>query len=167
MKHGFFRYASLLIALAALQGCDVVMDSNDNENMNDDTGGDVALSFGATVSGDQEVPPVEGDGTGAADFDISEDGTSVTFTITAEGLTGPVTAMHLHMGAAGENGGVIVDLGDAIENGDDGTMTANGTASLDSGVADSIRAGNVYLNIHTDANPSGEIRGQLEENPMQ
>lgn len=172
MKRFVWTMSLALCAATAMFGCDVIMDGNGNgnanenmnDNMNDNDGGDeAARMFSAPLSGDQEVPPVTTDATGMSSYTISEDDTSIEFDISAEGLSGPATAMHLHMAAAGENGDVVVDVSGSITNGDDGSMTAMGTADLGDGIADAIRAGDIYLNIHTEENPGGEIRGQLAE----
>ncbi|PNA11302.1 CHRD domain-containing protein, partial [Pseudomonas sp. MPR-R1B] len=78
---------------------------------------------------------------------------------TYSGLTGPVTAAHFHGPAkAGENAGVMVPVTAA-------SSPFSGTATLDDAKAAGLEAGNLYFNIHTAANPKGEIRGQVERAP--
>jgi hypothetical protein len=75
------------------------------------------------------------------------------------GLTGPVTAAHFHGPAkAGENAGVLVPVTAP-------TSPFSGEATLDDAKAADLAAGRVYFNVHTGANPKGEIRGQLERAP--
>jgi len=84
-------------------------------------------------------------------------------------LTGPIVAAHLHLGQTGSNGPVVVDMGSGIRgernvnfrvNQGDLTGTLSGQAL--SVLLNEMAAGNVYINIHTAANPGGEIRGQVE-----
>lgn len=80
----------------------------------------------------------------------------LTYNITTLGLTGSITAAHLHYGQLGVTGGVAVDLGPGI-NGN----IVSGTVAAPTGLLDSIAAGSVYVNIHTATNTAGEIRGQV------
>ncbi len=122
---------------------------------------DVATSmvFDARLTGAQEVPSVAVMGTGVAAFWMSADMTSIMYDVVVDGLTGPITGAHIHNGAFGTNGGVDVDLTPTVVgNRIMGTITG---PSLTSGVIDRLITGDSYLNVHTAANPSGEIRGQI------
>lgn len=92
---------------------------------------------------------------------ISLDETQVEYSVFANGLSGPATAMHFHNGIPGEAGPVLAPLTGDIEVNSNGMLTAAGTTAVDAGFLEALRAGNVYLNVHTALNPSGEIRGQL------
>ena len=113
-----------------------------------------ALADALKLSGDQEVPPVKTAATGAGSIMVATDG-SVSGSVTTTGLTG--TAAHVHTGAVGMNGPVIIPL----------TKTADGVWSVPAGAklgADQLtayRAGGLYVNVHTEANKGGEIRTQL------
>ena len=107
-----------------------------------------------TLSGDQEVPPVKSAGTGAGTIDVGTDGL-VSGSVTTTGIAG--TAAHIHEGASGKNGPVIVPL---TKNGDTYDVPA-GSKFTDAQVA-SLKAGNLYVNVHTAANPGGELRVQLK-----
>jgi hypothetical protein len=128
------------------------------------------------LSGAFEVPPVASAGTGSATFTIRgplNAPTSIDFTLEAAGLTTAINASHIHTGAFGVNGGVIVTLFDAASPGTlpgivTGTITAADvgapfTGDLTALVA-AMQAGNTYVNLHTAAVPSGEIRGQIGRN---
>lgn len=106
----------------------------------------------ATLDGAQEVPPVSTSarGWGIVRFDATTN--VVRIVVRAEGLTG--SAAHLHLGAAGLNGGVLVGL---AFNGTEWT----GTGTLSAANAAALQAAGCYLNVHTAANPGGEIRGQV------
>ncbi|MGO4566880.1 CHRD domain-containing protein [Rhizobium sp. 2YAF20] len=80
----------------------------------------------------------------------------LSYKITWSGLTGPVTAAHFHCPASvGENAGVLVPIKGAFKSG----MT--GSAKVDAKTGQAILAGKTYLNLHTAANPNGEIRAQV------
>lgn len=131
-----------------------------------------ATEFRATLSGSSEVPPVTTNGTGSATFEI--EGNAIDFTLNATGLTN-VTAAHIHGPAAvGVNAGVIVGLFSAQAEGAwDGSKSASFTVAdfnggqsvntMDALIA-LLRSGQAYVNVHTAANPGGEIRGQIVEN---
>ena len=131
--------------------------------------------FKATLSGDQEVPPVDTQSTGRVKIVVSDDLSSATFTLTVnDGVR--VQQSHIHCGPAGVNGPVVVWLaGFRAEGWDiDGEWVSNATF-IDANVIDptcgttvadivaNIQAGNAYANVHTVAHPGGEIRGQLQQ----
>jgi len=93
---------------------------------------------------------------------LNTDATVVEFTINAFGLSGPVTAMHFHEAPAGTAGPVVIDLAASIQVNEGGVLTAQGTETITSSFVTALRNGNVYINLHTDLNPSGEMRGQIE-----
>lgn len=78
-------------------------------------------------------------------------------------LTGPATAMHIHLGAAGQSGGVVASLAPlsfpAVDAAKGGVILGN--LQFSSEQASNLLAGLLYVNIHTALNPDGEIRGQL------
>ena len=114
----------------------------------------LAKDVKVTLAGSNEVPPVTTSATGAGMFSISNDG-AVSGSVTTKGIQG--TAAHIHMGAAGKNGGVIVPL---TKDGD--TYKAPAGAKLDAEQMKAFEAGDLYVNVHSAAHPGGEIRGQLK-----
>ena len=121
-------------------------------------------SVTADLAGANEVPPVETTGSGAVIAQL--DGLELTLSGTFTGLESDYNTdigSHIHGGAAGENGPVLIPLDptlDADLRG--GTFeAANNTFTLTQSQADSLLAGLFYVNIHSVDNPSGEIRGQL------
>jgi hypothetical protein len=70
------------------------------------------------------------------------------------GLTGPATAAHFHSGEPGKNGGVVVPISP-------NASPFEGSATLTDAQAAELLAGKWYVNVHTDANKGGEIRGQV------
>ena len=141
----------------------------------DPTGPGLGGEFDATLTGAAERPdPVTTDASGSATIDIDEDG--ATFEVEVEDIT-DVTFAHIHIGDANTAGPIAVFLFDSegtpVSFTDRGTL-ATGTfdesdIDPDSGVDTmeeliaAMEAGNAYVNVHTTANPAGEIRGQLSD----
>jgi hypothetical protein len=119
-------------------------------------GAQVALAADVKValSGDQEVPPVTTKAMGSGTISVKDDKT-VSGSISVSGLT--PTAAHIHEGAAGKNGGVIIPLTKT----DSGFAVPPG-AKLTDAQYDAFKKGDLYVNVHTAANPGGEIRAQLK-----
>ena len=118
----------------------------------------VGSALGADVkvalSGANEVPPVKTSAAGSGTITIADDG-AVSGSVSATGVAG--TAAHIHEGAAGANGPVIVPL---TKDGDSYKVPAG--AKLTSAQMASFKAGNLYVNVHSAANPNGEVRAQLK-----
>lgn len=118
------------------------------------------VGFIAGLDGSQENPAVEGGASGTAGF--LWDGSGLAYWVTVDGLTDDLTASHFHNAAAGTNGGVVRDIGDSFDgNSAAGTWAASDASSLTDSLIGELMMGNLYLNVHTAANPSGEIRGQI------
>jgi len=106
------------------------------------------------LSGEQEVPPVSTAGTGSGSFRVAEDG-SVSGNVTTKNVPG--NAAHIHLGARGKNGPVIVPL---TKNGD--TYSVPDGRKLTSAQLQSFKAGNLYVNVHSNQHKGGEVRAQLQ-----
>ena len=122
-------------------------------------------AFGGPLSGAQEVPGVVTSASGEATVVISADDATIWYVVSYSGLSGTLAAAHIHTGAAGANGGVILPLV-ASASPMVGTLTAtsftpSGSITTFAQAVAAIKAGNTYVNLHTAANPSGEIRGQV------
>jgi Cu/Zn superoxide dismutase len=118
-------------------------------------------SFASTINGAQETPAINTNAFGLGVFNLAQHGGTLQFHIVASGLSGAITGAHLHMGAMGIGGGVVVDLstyvnGNVISGSIDTSSITNSAMFLNN-----LMMGNIYFNIHTAANPNGEIRGQL------
>ncbi len=127
-----------------------------DDNDNDD---DAGRELEADLSSANEVPPSGTGASGEAEVTLNQGRGRICVEIEAEDLAGDVVAGHIHVGAAGVNGGVVVDLG---------VDSAEFEACIGGVDADLIRdirnnPQNYYINIHTTAVPSGEIRGQLSK----
>ena len=109
-----------------------------------------------TLDSKSEVPPNTSAGTGTADVDYDAASKKLTWTLTYSGLSGPATGAHFHGPAeAGKNAGVKVPIPNAT------SSPAEGSAILTDEQAADLTAGKYYINVHTAANPGGEIRGQV------
>jgi hypothetical protein len=110
----------------------------------------------AALDGKAEVPPNSSAGKGTADIDYDAASKKLSWKVTYSGLSGPATAAHFHGPAeAGKNAGVAVAIPNAT------ASPAEGSATLTDAQAADLVAGKYYVNIHTAANPGGEIRGQV------
>jgi hypothetical protein len=107
------------------------------------------------LSGSQEVPPVTSSGAGSGTISIGADKT-VTGSVTTTGVTG--TMAHIHDGAAGKNGPVVVPLSKSGEN----TWAVPPGVKLTDAQYKAFKAGDLYVNVHSAQHQGGEIRGQLK-----
>ncbi len=115
-----------------------------------------AEALKATLNGKSEVPATTSSGTGTADLNYDPASKKLTWKLTYSGLSGPATAAHFHGPAdPGKNAGVAVAIPNAS------SSPAEGSATLTDAQAADLLAGKYYINIHTQANPGGEIRGQV------
>ena len=114
------------------------------------------IDYKAAMSPSSEVPPAPTSGVGTADAHYDTATHKLTYTITWSGLSGPATMAHFHGPAAiGANAGVAVPLGT------NPVSPLTGTAKLTDAQAKDLADGRWYVNVHTAANPKGELRGQL------
>ena len=133
-------WASMSVAAILVAGCATMSSSG---------------GTGVTLSGSQEVPPVTTAASGSGTITVGAD-KSVSGSVTTTGIN--ATAAHVHMAAMGQNGPVVIPL----------TKTADGVWSVPAGVKltdaqyDAFKAGTLYVNVHSEANKGGEIRGQLK-----
>ena len=112
-------------------------------------------AFGAVLSGAAEVPPLTTPGAGRLDATLDKNSNMFRWTVTYSGLSGPATMAHFHGPAmAGANAGVAVPFPSAMS-------PAKGETVLTAAQVADLMAGKWYANVHTVANPGGEIRGQL------
>ena len=109
-----------------------------------------------TVTLDGKGAAVPSSGKGTADLDYDPASKKLTWKLSYSGLSGPATAAHFHGPAeAGKNAGVAVAIPNAT------SSPVEGSATLTDAQAADLAAGKYYINIHTAANPGGEIRGQV------
>jgi hypothetical protein len=107
-----------------------------------------------TLSGANEVPPATTSASGSGTVSVGED-CSVSAKITVRDMT--ATAAHIHQGAAGANGPVIVPFNKTADN----TFEAASGAKMNEAQCAAYKAGGTYVNVHSAKNPGGEVRAQL------
>lgn len=129
-------------------------------------------NFRTHCMGQNEVPPVETRGQCQANFKLTKDGTGLQYMLIVANIEF-VTQAHIHLAPEGENGPVVAFLFGFVAEG----VTTNGVLAqgiitdadligpLTGGTIDDLvaelEAGNAYVNVHTQANPPGEVRGQI------
>ncbi len=137
----------LAIAIAGLAACAAVQGV-----MPDWMPGSGAIKVNLT--GTEQNPPLNVPGSGSGSFRVAEDGT-ISGSVTTKDVQG--TMAHIHRGGKGANGPVIVPLD---KNGDAYTVPAG--RKLTPAQIQDLKAGNLYVNVHTNRYKGGEVRGQLQ-----
>ncbi|MHB9110798.1 MAG: CHRD domain-containing protein [Armatimonadota bacterium] len=154
-------FAILLLLPLVIAGCDEFDDDDETR-------------LQAVLTGLQEVPPVTTSASGSGSVTLPDENGFFDATLQASGFATTVIAAHIHYGRPGENGPILFTLFDATTDGTfPGTINRRFTAAdfepqpLGSPIdnfaeaVDAIRRGDTYFNVHTTANPEGEIRGQI------
>jgi CHRD domain len=143
---GFMRKAALVLGLLAVAGWTTAH-------------AEVVL-YQADISGVVEVPPVATAAKGSAHINADTATKQLTWRVDYAGLSGPATAAHIHCGAdPGANAGVAVPLGAAPNL----ASPIQGSGVMTDAQFAQLQAGKCYVNIHSDANKGGEIRGQISK----
>lgn len=127
----------------------------------------------ADLSGSNEVPSVKTKAKGEAKFTLSDDGKKMSYTLVLRDIENP-TAAHIHLGEAGKNGAPVATLfsGPKKEGKFRGNIAQASLTDKDligdfsgksiGALVELIKSGKAYVNVHTDAYPDGEIRGQIK-----
>lgn len=130
-------------------------------------------TFSATLSGKDEVPPTESSANGTAKFVVNSDASEVSFWVNTAGLK-KIIGAHIHSGATGENGEVVVALAkeESAEDQDNPEIQLTGNVTKGdlagplegkeiSDLVSLMNNGSAYVNVHTEIYPDGAIRGQI------
>jgi len=118
--------------------------------------GSQSTGWSAKLTAAQEIPKqVVKNSAANGLFTATLSGTKLKFKLTFAKLSGPATAAHIHLGAMGVSGNVVVPLCAPCKSPVTGTVTVS--AALQKDFAKHL----LYVNVHTAKNPNGEIRGQL------
>jgi hypothetical protein len=125
-------------------------------------------SYSAAINGASEVPATTSTATGTFTATLNEAAQTLTWSLTVPSITN-ATMAHIHAGATGVNGGIVVTL--FMPASPAGSVSVSGTAGPAdlagplagnwAGFVAALKSGGLYVNVHTSANPGGEIRGQL------
>ncbi len=130
-------------------------------------------TFIAMLSGKSEVPSINSKASGKAVITFSKDGKELHYKITVHNIDS-VFAAHIHIGTAKQNGPIAVVLyNDKTTGKVNGTLVEGTATSKDligpmegktiNDLEKDVEKGNAYINVHTNQNQSGEVRGQLEK----
>ena len=115
-----------------------------------------ATIWTTSLTATQEVPKqVVKDANAHGTFKATLNGNTLSWTLTFSGLTGPATAAHIHMGAKGASGPVVVPICGPCKS------PVKGSAKVSGSLKSAFAQHKLYVNVHTAKNPGGEIRGQL------
>ena len=113
------------------------------------------ITLKADLKGSNEVPPNSSPASGTAEATLDTTSKLLTYTITYKDLTGPALGAHFHGPVeAGKNAGIVLPFKSV-------QSPIQGSATLTDQQAADLLAGKWYANIHTAANPGGELRGQM------
>ena len=138
---------AVLVSLLGLSACD--------RNQTPSSARDLT----AQLTGTSEVPPTTSTGSGTLKATLNEETKVLSWTVTYSDLSGPLTAAHFHGPAmAGENAGVMVPITGDLASPMTGEKTLTAPQMTD------LTTGKWYVNLHTAANPDGELRGQVTIN---
>lgn len=111
------------------------------------------LNLVSTLDANQSVPPISSNGMGTAYFTLKNK--TLHYDITVSNLTSDIVAAHFHRGAKGTNGPVVQPIIFNLNH-------AKGDwANLSDSDLNDLMSGNIYVNVHTQQHPDGEIRGQI------
>ena len=113
------------------------------------------ITLKADLKGSNEVPPNSSPASGTAEATLDTSSKLLTYTITYKDLTGPALGAHFHGPVeAGKNAGIVLPFKTV-------QSPIQGSATLTDEQAADLLAGKWYANVHTAANPGGELRGQM------
>ena len=119
-----------------------------------------SAAFVAKLSGANAVPVNASPGSGTLEASLDKQTRVLSWTVNYSGLTGPVKAGHFHGPAlAGANAGVALGFTGSVDS------PVKGSATLTAAQIDELMSGKWYVNLHTAANPGGEVRGQVMPSP--
>ena len=132
------------VTVAAVSGCGMM---NKQSNM---------VAFTTQLRASNEVPVNASTGTGSVDAVLNKDTSLFRWKANYSGLSGPATAAHFHGPApVGANAGVALAWPTPM------SASMEGSATLTPAQVADLMAGRWYANVHTAANPGGELRGQM------
>ena len=114
------------------------------------------MGWSATLTAAQEIPKqVVKTPAAKGAFHATLSGKTLTWKLTFSHLSGPALQAHIHLGAMGKSGNVLVPLCAPCKNGQ------TGKAKVTAAVIKDLGKHLLYVNVHTAKNPAGEIRGQV------
>ena len=146
MRKASYRFGATLLGTVMLGGMLMVASGTSRAEV---------VKLQADLKGSNEVPPNGSSGSGKAEATFDSETKVLTYTVTYADLTGPAIGAHFHgPGEAGKNAGIALPF-KTVQSPIQGNATLTDTQAAD------LLAGKWYANIHTAANPGGELRGQM------
>ena len=129
-------------------------------------------SFKAKLTSKEETQSLVSRATGHVEFKLSKDGTALSYQLKVKNLVN-ANAAHIHMAKKGADGPPVAGLFSGEKKGKFSGILSQGTIMAKdligplqgktvADLVDSFKSGDAYVNVHTDANPDGEIRGQIK-----
>jgi len=118
-----------------------------------------AMNFSTTLSGANEVPPADPDGTGIAAVTVDMSNGQICYTLSVQNIALPAAAAHIHRGAAGENGDVVVPFDLVPDASGNATSCVKVYPALLTEIA--TNPAGFYVNVHSSEFPGGAVRGQV------
>lgn len=141
------------VAAIGMTGCSMMPRPNQSDHAGPATS---LVAFTTQLRASNEVPPTASQGVGSVDAVLNKDTNLLRWKANFSGLTGPATMAHFHGPAdVGANAGVALPWTSPV------ASPTEGSATLTPAQVADLMAGRWYANIHTAANPGGEIRGQM------
>lgn len=126
---------------------------------------DYGVGLSASLDGNQEVPPVTTTATGTGSFYLKSSSsgtvTELEYHLTVTGLSGSIAAAHFHNAPATTTGGVVRDISFNGNTASGSWKSNDASQPLTAALVTELLTGRLYVNVHTAANPGGEIRGQV------
>jgi hypothetical protein len=132
--------------------------------------GQATTQWRTTATAAEEVPPTNSSSTGTFSATLDESAGTLTWSLVVPNINA-ATAAHIHSGARGVNGPIVVNLFAAPAGAPASSINTSGTARAAdvvgplannfAGLVSALKAGTLYVNVHTSANAGGEIRGQI------
>lgn len=119
------------------------------------------VHFTAKLNGAQEVPPVTTNATGTGSFLLNADRTQLSYQITVCDLSGPISVAHFHRDRIGSAAAPIRNITFTGNSASGVWSASDATQPLTLELVTALLEGELYVNVHTAANTSGEIRGQV------
>jgi hypothetical protein len=144
------NYLMSIVLLGGLAGCG----SSDDASAPPPPAPD-PITRSVLMSGAQEVPAVASAGIGGGSLTLDRATGVLTGSVTLDGVG--ANSAHIHDGAAGTNGAVVVTLTETTPS----VWSVPANTKLNATQAASFASGGLYVNAHSAANPAGEIRGQI------
>jgi hypothetical protein len=168
------RREALTISILAILSLIMVMAPSTRSVFATTTTTQGSNKFVAKLTGKDEVPPKDTKATGTADFELSNNGNMLKYKVNVMNID-KVTMAHIHSGKVGQNGDVVVTLfkSQTPAGPKNGTLSQGDITSVNlegplkgkqiSDLIKLINTGGAYVNVHTEMNPKGEIRGQISK----